>query len=272
MNETVSVIIPNYNRAALLEKAVRSVLEQTQPVLEILVCDDGSTDDARDRIAALQEKHPNIFWIDCGKNGRPSIPRNKGIERAKGTWIAFLDNDDTWLPEKIEKQWETALQDGCKFICSNAWKVYPETDEKKKLLNYNSGDYTFSDLIRDNFVVCSSVFLHRSLLEGKNKFPEERCFKAIEDYALWLHIALREKIRFIDSPLVCYLDMPGQSIRSEQENEYVMRGRILRYIRSKSLAAFHIPALFIILRETFVNAFRKERHTYRLRKIKKRTA
>ncbi|NBQ48494.1 MAG: glycosyltransferase family 2 protein, partial [Sphingobacteriia bacterium] len=91
-NFGISVIIPNYNRAAFLKQAIESVLAQTYPVLEILICDDGSQDESRSVVQAFADHR--IQWLDCGRNGRPAIPRNKGVQRAKGQWLAFLDNDD----------------------------------------------------------------------------------------------------------------------------------------------------------------------------------
>lgn len=83
-------------------KAVTSALNQSYSVHEILICDDGSTDNSKELISNLN--NPKIKWIDSGKNGRPAIPRNIGIKNAEGNWIAFLDNDDEWLPYKLEKQ------------------------------------------------------------------------------------------------------------------------------------------------------------------------
>ncbi|MBK8586703.1 MAG: glycosyltransferase family 2 protein [Bacteroidetes bacterium] len=83
MTETVSVVIANYNRSDMLVKAIQSALEQTYSVLEILVCDDGSTDDSREKVQALNNE--KVKWIDSGKNGRPAIPRNIGLSRVKGT-------------------------------------------------------------------------------------------------------------------------------------------------------------------------------------------
>ena len=104
----ISVIIPNYNRSELLKKAITSVLNQSYAVLEILVCDDGSTDNSKEVIE--QFNNQTIKWIDCGKNGRPAIPRNIGVKKAKGNYIAFLDNDDEWLPTKIEEQVKVIIE------------------------------------------------------------------------------------------------------------------------------------------------------------------
>src|SRR4051794_13419670 len=102
MENSVSVIIPTWNRAATLGPAIQSVLNQTYPPREVLVCDDGSTDNSVDVVAQLDDQR--IRWLPGGRGGRPAIPRNRGIGAATGEWLAFLDSDDEWLPDKLERQ------------------------------------------------------------------------------------------------------------------------------------------------------------------------
>ena len=100
MTESISVIIPTYNRAYCLSRAIDSVLAQSHPVEKICVIDDGSTDDTQQ---LLQSNYPQIHYIRQENKG-VSAARNKGIRKIKSQWIAFLDSDDEWLPQKIEKQ------------------------------------------------------------------------------------------------------------------------------------------------------------------------
>src|SRR5262249_7122187 len=99
---SVSVIIPTWNRAATVMAAVESALAQTHAPLEVLVCDDGSSDDSAQRVGALPD--PRVRWLPGPRGGRPAIPRNRGIAAARGEWLAFLDSDDEWLPDKLERQ------------------------------------------------------------------------------------------------------------------------------------------------------------------------
>ena len=122
--ETVSVIIPTWNRAISLQRAVRSVLNQTYPVKEIFICDDGSTDDSRNVIMEMKESR--ITWLDCGRNGRPAIPRNMGIQKSSGDWLAFLDDDDEWLPGKTGEEIIFATKKKCKAVSSNANRISKE--------------------------------------------------------------------------------------------------------------------------------------------------
>ena len=119
----ISVVIPTFNRAATLGKAIRSALEQTFPPLEVLICDDGSTDKSREIVESINDSR--VRWIDGEHGGRPGIPRNRGIRASRGEWLAFLDSDDEWLPEKLEKQLTHANKMGCDAVCSNAIRYIP---------------------------------------------------------------------------------------------------------------------------------------------------
>ncbi len=101
-NPLVSVIIPTYNRGHLIKRAIESVFNQTYKNIEVIVVDDASTDNTEEIILGIG--NPKIIYIKQPSNSGPSVARNKGIEIAKGELIAFLDSDDQWYPEKLEKQ------------------------------------------------------------------------------------------------------------------------------------------------------------------------
>ncbi|MBK7430450.1 MAG: glycosyltransferase family 2 protein [Bacteroidetes bacterium] len=211
MTETVSVVIANYNRSDMLVKAIQSALEQTYSVLEILVCDDGSTDDSREKVQALNNE--KVQWIDSGKNGRPAIPRNIGLSKSKGDWIAILDNDDEWLPEKIEKQLKAAAQFSVKSVCTNAFRM--KNGLRFDFFDRPSGILEFNELLIVNFVICSSMIFHRSLLNKAKSFPESKELKALEDYVLWLRISSIDNIYYLNERLVIYNDAPSSGVRKD---------------------------------------------------------
>lgn len=223
--ETVSVIIPTWNRAASIEAAVRSVLEQTHPVLEVLVCDDGSSDATKNIIAAITDDR--VKFIEGPRAGRPAIPRNRGIKLAKGNWIAFLDSDDVWLPGKIEQQLAAAAKNNCKASCANAFRVLPGQGRTSAYLQLKEKTIAFDRLIRTNFVICSSAMIHRTILEKTGGFPEDEKLKAIEDYALWLRVSTLTDFAYVEEPLVDYLDDAANSIRAEQK-ENVQREIVMQ--------------------------------------------
>jgi teichuronic acid biosynthesis glycosyltransferase TuaG len=223
--EEISVIIPTWNRAATIVQAVRSVLEQSHPVTEILVCDDGSSDETKKILTDLNNK--KVKFIEGARAGRPAIPRNRGIEKAKGEWIAFLDSDDIWLPEKIEKQIALVKKMSCLAVSSNAFRVLPGKGKVSPYLSIDKEKISFADLIRTNLVICSSAMLHRSLVEKLKGFPESENLKAIEDYALWLRVSTQTDFAYCKEPLVDYTDDASNSIRVDAK-ENVQRESVMQ--------------------------------------------
>lgn len=213
--ESISVVIPTYNRAADLLAAVESVLKQEEPVLEVLVCDDGSTDHSRKLIEKLD--HPAVKWLDCGKNGRPAIPRNKGIEKSAGDWVAFLDSDDSWLPGKTKKQLAFVRERNLKAVCSNASRIRNGSNEGA-YVSYDKPVITLKDLMLQNSVICSSVMIRKEVLLGTSLFPVDPKLVA-EDYALWLRIATKTEFGFVNENLVNYTDHFETSVRSEYKGD-----------------------------------------------------
>lgn len=216
----ISVVIPNYNRATLLINAIESALTQTYPVLEILVCDDGSTDNSKELVKNLN--NPKVKWIDCGKNGRPAIPRNIGIKQSKGNWIAFLDNDDEWLNTKIYEQVKLIQNTNYLAVSSNAYNINNSNDNKNLLLKYTNPEITFTDLIKENNIICSSVLINKKLLIDNRFFPEAIKFKAIEDYVLWLCLSSKINFAYINKPLLNYLNDSQNSIRKNNSDPYTV--------------------------------------------------
>jgi teichuronic acid biosynthesis glycosyltransferase TuaG len=217
----VSVIIPTYNRADLLCRAIKSVLSQSYPVHEIVVCDDGSSDDSKEKVLALNST--TVKWFDCGKNGRPAVPRNVGIAESTGDWLAFLDDDDEWLPNKIQEQLNLANIHHAKALCSNAKIRKNGNIQSQEYASHQKELFTFSDLIYSNYIMCSSAMIHRSLLSTIVGFPEHRDLKAIEDYALWIRVSTQCDFYFVKTPLVIYNDAPSNTIRGTKNDTFQQR-------------------------------------------------
>ena len=215
MGVRVSVIIPTWNRAATVVEAVGDVLGQTESDLEVLVCDDGSTDDTRARLEAISD--PRLRWLAGPRSGCPAAPRNRGIGRARGEWIAFLDSDDRWLPTKLARQLEAAKAAGVGAVSSNASRVRggkpagTVVDHPRPLIRTH-------DLLSWNPVVCSSMVVRADVLARCGGFPEDPAHLAIEDHALWLRVAAITDIAFVQECLVVYTDEPATSVRASLES------------------------------------------------------
>mgnify|MGYP001233427655 FL=1 len=196
--EEISVIIPTYNRCDLLKRAINSVIKQTITPKEIIIVDNGSTDQTYQMVSSL---FPEINYFIEKKRG-VSAARNKGILESKSKWIAFLDSDDTWKPTKLEKQMEfsTFNQDKYRII---------HTDEtwyrNKKFLNQlkkhkKSGGNIFKNSLQLCCISPSSVVLKKQIFDDYGLFDEN--LEVCEDYDMWIRITAKEEVGFLDSPLV----------------------------------------------------------------------
>lgn len=184
---TVSVIIPTYNRAHLVVRAIRSVLNQSFQDFEIIVVDDGSTDNTEEVINNFNDSR--IRYIRHEKNRGVSAARNTGILAARGEYIAFLDSDDEWLPQKLEKQVKAfkTLEEKVGLIYTGICFVDPSGRPLGERRSTFSG-YVFHELLKRNIIgTASSVMLRRKCLISTGLFDEALPFR--EDYDLWIRIA-----------------------------------------------------------------------------------
>jgi len=260
-NENISVVIPNYNRSEQLKAAIESALNQTLPPLEVLVCDDGSTENIKTIVDAFDNER--VKFIACGVNKRPAVPRNIGIEHAKGEWIAFLDNDDTWHPEKLKHQAEYIGH--ADFICTNANVVGAAPGSK--IMHPIIGDvyFNFYQILQTNHIVCSSVLAKKSVLLKAGKFPESPKLKALEDYALWLRISTFAPIKFLSKALVNYTDVSDTSIRKDslstaKQMERIHDDFVNWYKHTASADQHYIDLAHEVLLRRYQSKFKKNLH------------
>jgi glycosyltransferase involved in cell wall biosynthesis len=209
------VIIATYNRAAFLDESLRSVLNQRYRPLEILVADDGSTDETRDCVEMFQ--HPAIQYLHLEHSGRPSVVRNRALELAKGQFVAFLDDDDIWQPNKIERQVEALRsQPHAGFSYTDARLIHSDGVTTDPVLKPEQrlGGAIFSALLLDCFIVPSTILIRKDLLDRVGLFDETLAIT--EDYDLWLRLAFASRAAFVDEPLAWIRRHEG-SISRERE-------------------------------------------------------
>jgi glycosyltransferase involved in cell wall biosynthesis len=195
---SVSVIIPTFNRALKTARAVASVLYQTFTDYEIIVVDDGSEDNTED---VMQQFGPRLRYIACSSNLGVSAARNRGIMESEAPWIAFLDSDDYWLPQKLDVQTTYLNTHPGAVICQTqeAWIRNGRYVNPKKRHLKPSGDI-FEPSLRLCLISPSAVMLRRSLMEEVGLFDED--FPVCEDYDLWLRIACRHTVHLIEDRLI----------------------------------------------------------------------
>lgn len=244
----VSVIIPTWNRGEMLVMAVKSALQQSVNNIDVLVCDDGSTDNSRDLVAALNDSR--VRWLEGDHVGYPSIPRNRGIRESRGEWIAFLDSDDVWVETKLEKQLTYAAKLEVDFISSNAIRIDPFKGASGCLLSEIREKLSFKDLIIENKVITSSVIVRRNIIDRVGGFPENHDLRVGEDYALWLRIAYIAPLAVIDEPLVKYNDDPKNSVRKYSPSARLQRIAALKnFLKSQHTNGRLFIALVTVLLE-----------------------
>lgn len=193
----VSVVIPTYNRGWIIREAIDSVLNQDFKAFELIVVDDGSTDNTQGILYSYRDK----IKVIRQENKGVSAARNKGIVSSSGTYIAFLDSDDLWLPGKLETQLEFFRNNPDALICQteeiwvrNGRRVNPGKKHKKV-----SG-FFFEKSLELCMVSPSAVMMKRDLLNMSGLFDET--LPACEDYDMWLRINCRCPIHLIDTPLI----------------------------------------------------------------------
>ena len=193
----VSVIIPTYNRADFLKEAIDSVLAQTYRDIEVVVVDDGSTDHTGEILAAYGAQVIPLFQENQGV----SSARNLGIRSSSGTYVALLDSDDYWLPQKLEQQIAIMESQPGLQVChtEEIWiRRGVRVNPKKKHQKY-SGDI-FPYCLPLCVISPSSVCIRRSLFATVGLFDE--ALPACEDYDLWLRITKTYPVHFIETPLL----------------------------------------------------------------------
>lgn len=229
----VSVVIPTFNRAHFLREAIDSILAQSVPVYEIIVVDDGSTDETQSVVKAY--KGPvRYLWQ---KNQGPSAARNHGIREAKGDWIAFLDSDDLWVPRKNQIQTEFLQQNPhLDFVFGNLSNfTESHASEEPEILNDAVHQYLvahatdlkdlFQKLLICNPIPTPTVVFRRSCISQAGFFDET--MRHCEDYDYWLRFATCCRAGFIDQILVKRRMHDTNEIKA-QESVYAGTLKVLR--------------------------------------------
>lgn len=221
----VSVIIPTYNRAELLKRSVKSVQEQTYKKWEIIVVDDGSTDNTEDIIKKLNDVR--VKYIKNEKNMGAAASRNRGAEFAKYDYIAFQDSDDVWRIDKLEKQMAYMHQSTdydmvyCSFLkhYSNGGSLVVPNNQ----IGEREGDM-YATLLVNNVIGTPTVLIRRNVFLECGGFDTE--LKAIEDWDLAVRVARNSQIGFISEILVDAYETQG-SISYDGAAYYKARCKML---------------------------------------------
>jgi glycosyltransferase involved in cell wall biosynthesis len=225
-NGLVSIIIPVYNRKAMIVNAIKSIQNQTYTNYEILVVDDGSSDGTQKAVKAFNDSR--ITLIETDHNGA-YIARNKGLKKARGKFIAFLDSDDIWLPEKLETQMILMTKEKNVAMSFTNGYIFKDKETEYEMdlrptgkLNLPLKEF-YKELLKNNFIATSSVVVRKDLLNNVGYFLSEN--RGCLDYQMWLRIAKTYEIRFLNKPLFIYNEhsksLTGKRIARLNDQLYV---------------------------------------------------
>jgi glycosyltransferase involved in cell wall biosynthesis len=212
---SVSIIIPTYNRSDLLGRAIESVLAQTYKNFNIIVVDDGSTDNT----PSVVEIFGTAVSYIRQQNQGPSAARNRGISEATGDLVAFLDSDDRWFPEKLEKQVALFMEDQHLGLVGSGYVRNGVGTEQLLLMTHDVrtlGRIEYDELMVHNMIATSTAVVRRECLSEQCHFETKLRFG--EDWDLWMRIAAHWHVGYIKDPLVeVFFQSTGLTYRPDDE-------------------------------------------------------
>jgi len=208
---SVGVIIPTYNRFEETLKAVDSVLNQTLEVSQVVVVDDGSDKAILEKLKAeLQSR--SVELLEIKHSAHPGIVREAGRSILQTEWIAFLDSDDYWHPNKMERTFFHQEIYGAEAICSLASEMVNSNDKRVM-----TGYLTRREVFKENRIINSSVVIRSDLLDQIGGIATSYSVRGCEDYATWLRVTDKSRWLFVNEPLIFYSETSKDSIRSNEE-------------------------------------------------------
>lgn len=225
----VSIVMPAYNCEKYIADAINSVIEQTYKNWELFVIDDCSTDNTES--IARSFKDPRVVCLKNTENSGPAVSRNRGIEAAKGEYIAFLDSDDVWLPKKLEHQISFMQNEGVNFSCTAYGIMDAEgyiTD--RKVIPFKRAGY--KRCLYYGNCIGNSTAIYKV---GKDKFFVPQIRKR-NDFALWLKILKREKYCFGIKEMLAYYRVRENSVSSNKKTLIKYQWELYRKIEKLPMA------------------------------------
>jgi glycosyltransferase involved in cell wall biosynthesis len=200
----VTVVMPAYEAAAFIGEAIQSVLAQTFADWQLVVVDDGSTDQTPEILAACGDRRIRLIQIE--HTGLPAVARNEALRRSESPYVAFLDADDVWRPHKLARQLAMfdsqpelgLVHTGFERLSDGALEPVPSPPE------LTASESLFERLAVQNYVANSSVLLRRELLDRHGLLDEDPQLRGAEDLELWLRLSQHTTFGYVDEPLVVY--------------------------------------------------------------------
>lgn len=227
MNEPIyfSVIIPTYNRAELIVRTLESVLKQDYQHFEVLLIDDGSTDNTKEVVETLNDKRITYVFKENEERGKA---RNTGINLAKGEYVTFLDSDDVMYPNHLSHANIILQKNNNPEFYKQGHEVRNEVGRLLASMNKIEGNAN-EFILKGNYFSCIGIFL-RTDIANKIQFNNDRYLSPSEDWDYWLRLSVRYKIHYDNTITACMLEHRGRSVH--QFNNKLNKLVISRFINS----------------------------------------
>lgn len=217
-----SIIVPTYNREVFIEKTIKSILTQTYKHFEVIVADDGSTDNTEQVVKAIGDERVRYYKKENGERG---AARNFGISKANGDFITFVDSDDILYPNHFAEAVKLLETNPTAEVFHLA---YEYRDTEGKLLAVKTHQRNFNQqLIHGNVISCIGIFVKKGILGGELLFSEIRTLSGTEDWLLWLRLAARYRFYYSDTITACMINHDSRSVLNYDEQEMLVRTELL---------------------------------------------
>ncbi len=229
---TIDIIVPTYNRGDLLPETLKSVQDQTFSNWQCWIAEDGETKETLDAIKPFL-KDDRFKYLPGKHAGFPATPRNRAITYGSAKYVAFLDDDDIWLPEKLERQVAFLEQrPDCVLLGCNGFRWDGTEDKKSSSPVYFGkapfGEISYETFLRANWIILSSAIVHRTALEQAGLFSETLCPPLAEDYELWLRVGSLGEIWLMEESYLLYRETPnGYYPKLGRKGKYDMKAQII---------------------------------------------
>ena len=199
----VSVIIPTYNRGYCIKRAVESVLNQTYKNLEVVVVDDGSTDNTEEVVSSVNDER--VRFVKMPQNGGPAAARNFGVKNARYDIIAFHDSDDVWRYEKLERQMDVMMRTGCdmvygRFSYHYFLGSYDVTNPPESISIDDKTNNIYKTILKQNIIAMPTIVVKKDIFESAGGFNPS--LNILEDYEMCLRLVSAAKTGFLNEPVI----------------------------------------------------------------------
>ncbi len=247
---TISVIMPAYNAEKTIKYAIESVLNQTYRDFELIVINDCSTDNTESVIANYVKKDSRVIHLNNQYNAGVSYTRNRAVECARGEWIAFLDSDDIWRSNKLEKQMCLVKSIDNAVLIYTASSFISSEGEPYSYILAAEEKIDYSTLLKKNLISCSSAVVKSSMMK-KIKMPNDAMH---EDYYVWLKILKEHKYAYgINEPLLIY------RLSNNSKSSKRLKSAKMLYNTYRALGYSFVISSFLTGRYT-IHSLRKRRN------------